>query len=246
MLHSIELLFYSSDPLLLIVWATLYFLGIYVGTSTLVWMLAGFVNRPIDLRPFSRGQIISEIFTSLRSVLLFGLGMIAPWAMIRFGWAHFASEDGYLRVITEVIVLILWNDLHFYLMHRLLHKYLKRLHARHHKSFVATPFSSYSMGMGEALILGSVMPLAMLIHDFSIISLFLLPIWSITINTLAHSNCAFFPPTLEKTWMDFIHHHQAHHSRYHGNYSFFFGQLDKWLGSDQSSMGPASVNKGHA
>jgi Delta7-sterol 5-desaturase len=90
------------------------------------------------------------------------------------------------------------------------------------------------MSITEALLLGSVMPLAMLVHDFSLLPLVLLPIWSICINALAHSNCNKFDGASEHSLLSLVRHHQSHHSRYSGNFSFLFIQLDRWFGTARS------------
>jgi sterol desaturase/sphingolipid hydroxylase (fatty acid hydroxylase superfamily) len=118
-------------------------------------------------------------------------------------------------------------------MHRLMHSQFKKIHAPHHLSISATPFTAYSMSPWEAILLGSVMPIAMLFHNFSLFSLALLPIWSIAINTLAHANSNIFPSASEHSLLGVIKHHQSHHSKYHGNYSFFFTQLDRWFNTAQ-------------
>ncbi len=221
----------SSNPLPLLFWATAYFFTIYTLFATLAWVLAGMVRRPINPRIVESSQIRRELLNSLRSILLFGVGTLIPWALIRLGVTGIDNGANILRISLECLALVLWNDLHFYVMHRLLHEKLKKAHVAHHKSVVATPFASYSMSSTEALLLGSVMPLAMLVHGFSWQALLFLPVWSILVNTLSHSNCDLFPSTNEHSLLGFIRHHQSHHTHYHGNYGFFFGHLDRWLGT---------------
>lgn len=232
MVSYVENLILSPNPLPLLGWGTIYFFSIYVFAATSVWALAKLINLPIEKRPLLRGQILSEIVASMRSVLLFGVGLLVPWLLIEYNWATVQFDASLSVILVEGLVLILWNDLHFYVIHRLFHKYFKKLHAPHHRATVATPFSAYSMSVAEAVLLGSVMPLAMLAHEFSLIALLLLPVWSITINALAHSNCTFAWGK-QHSGLKFILHHQAHHSKYHGNYSFFFNQLDSWFHSHQ-------------
>lgn len=234
MVSYAENLILSPDPLPLLGWGTIYFFSIYVFAATSVWAIAKLINLPIEKRPLLRGQIFSEFAASMRSVLAFGVGLIVPWLMIKYEWATVHFDTSLTVVLLEGLALILWNDLHFYVIHRLLHKHFKKLHAPHHRSRVATPFSAYSMSVAEAVLLGSVMPLAMLAHDFSLIALLLLPVWSITINALAHSNSTFAWGK-EHSGLRFVLHHQAHHSKYHGNYSFFFSQLDSWFNSHQKT-----------
>lgn len=226
----------SSNPIPLMVWATLYFFAIYLVAAVAVTLLSKVIKRKIESKSPSKNQLVRELLQSCRSIVLFGVGMIFPWSLIRLGWVDISTSTNLMRIGFEVLALIVWNDIHLYAVHRFLHSKLKKWHAAHHQSVSATPFTSYSMSTNEALILGSVMPIAMLVHDFSIAALFLLPIWSIIINAFAHSNCDLFPKAKENSLLSFIKHHQSHHSNYHGNYSFFFIQIDRWLKTDQPSL----------
>lgn len=238
-MQSLMSLINANNPLPLMLWATAYFLLIYTTSASLVWMLAKWVNRPIETRIARPKQVRTEWLNSIRSIVLFGFGIVIPWWLIQLNIISIDAQPSLIKIILDCIVLILWNDLHFYAVHRLLHTKipyvnLKQAHVAHHKSVTATPFTAYSMSATEALLLGSVMPTAMLIHDFSLLALILLPIWSISINTVAHSNCDLFPHASERSLLGLIRHHQNHHSRYHGNYSFLFTQLDRWFNSTQT------------
>lgn len=226
----------SSSPLPIVAASIAFFLTIYLTFSVAVWHLARRVNRPIETRPLGERQIRTEILNSLRSILLFGLGMTFAWAAYRLGWVGINSHAGIGLIALEMLFLVLWNDLYTYAIHRVLHMKLKKTHVTHHKSVTATPFTAYSMSSLEALLLGAVLPTAMLLHNFSATALVFLPLWSILINTLSHSNCDFFPDAQEGSLLGFIKHHQAHHSRYHDNFGFFFSQLDTWLGTSRTKQ----------
>lgn len=210
-----------------------YFLSIYLFFASFAWCLAKLVNRPIETKPIKPLQIQTELLDSLRSIFIFGIGLVIPWAMLKFNLSAFPKTLSTASLLIELALLILWNDLHFYAMHRLMHSQLKKIHTPHHLSISTTPFTAYSMSIWEAVLLGSVMPIAMLFHDFSLWSLAFLPIWSIAINTLAHSNCNLFPNASEHSLLGVIKHHQSHHSKYHGNYSFFLTPLERWLNTAQ-------------
>jgi len=229
----IESAFLSLRPHEVALVGAFYFLSIYLFFACTMWCIAQLVNSPIETKKIKPAQIRTELLDSLRSILLFGIGLVIPWAMLKSGLASFPNSISLLTILSEMVMLILWNDLHFYAVHRLLHKRFKKVHSAHHLSVSATPFTAYSMHSLEALLLGSVMPIAMLFHDFSLFSLAFLSIWSIAINTLAHSNCNLFPSASEHSLLGLIKHHQNHHSNYHGNYSFFFTQLDHWFNTTQ-------------
>jgi len=213
--------------------ATLFFLVIYLLFASLAWSIARKLNRPISLKSLHVGQIQKEITQSLRTILIFGVGIVVPLWMVNTGIASVNLQATMQAILLDCLMLIVWNDLHFYAMHRLLHRYFKRAHGAHHQSNTSTPFAAYSMSATEAILLGAVMPLIMPFHAFSIESLVFLPIWSIIINTLAHSNCDMFPNASPNSLLGFIKHHQHHHSYYQGNFGFLFSQLDTWLGTSQ-------------
>ena len=233
-MHILASLLQSSSPLPIIAASMAFFLTLYLTFAGAVWLIARRINRPIELRPLGVRQIRTEFLNSLRSILLFGLGRIFAWGAYRLGWVGIDSDAGVMQILLEMLLLILWNDLYTYAIHRFLHVKLKKTHATHHKSVTATPFTAYSMSSLEALLLGAVLPTAMLLHDFSATALIFLPLWSILINTLSHSNCDVFPNAKEGTLLGFIKHHQTHHSRYHDNFGFFFSHLDTWLGTHRS------------
>ncbi|MDX1916067.1 MAG: sterol desaturase family protein [Methylophilus sp.] len=234
MIELIFVLLHSEQFFTLVVAATIYFLLIYFLFSNLSFVLASLIKRPISNKPIPKHQIKTEITQSIRSAIIFGAGIIVPWLIVKNGYAHINTKVHIFTLVLECIGLIIWNDLHFYAVHRLLHAKFKKTHGVHHQSNTSTPFAAYSMSVTEAVLLGSVMPLAMLFYDFSIQSLIFLTIWSILINTLSHSNCDFFPKAQADSLWGFIKHHQQHHSYYNGNYSFFFSQLDRWFGTQQT------------
>jgi Delta7-sterol 5-desaturase len=233
-MQTVATLIYANNPVPLLAWATTFFFSIYLLAASFVFMLAKLINRPIETRAIPPSQIRTELTQSLRSILLFGIGMIVPWLMLHYKIFQVKLEANAMMMLLDFVLLVLWNDAHFYAVHRLLHSKLKSAHLTHHKSVTATPFTAYSMSIAEALLLGSVMPLAMLVHDFSLLPLVLLPIWSIGINVLAHSNCNLLDSASEHSLLSLVRHHQSHHSRYSGNFSFLFTQLDRWFGTARS------------
>lgn len=151
-----------------------FFGGIYLLFGAATWLLtqrvlpALGVGRPLDPRPLGPGQWRREFLQSGLSVLIFGLGMVFPWGLVQLGWARLDDAAGPWRIVAEILVLVIWNDVHFWINHRLLHtRLLRRFHLPHHRSVVTTPFSTYSFHPIEALMLGNVILLPMVVHDFS-------------------------------------------------------------------------------
>lgn len=189
-------------------------------------------GRRIDTRAVPPAQKRREFRLSLLSILIFGLGLIVPWSLLRFGWARVAEDSAWWRVLIEFAVLMVWNELHFYASHRALHtRPLRRFHVPHHRSLVTTPWSTYSFHPVEALMLGSVPLIPMLLHDFSVVALALLPVWSIVVNNLGHANYEFSRAERPRGWQGASRRHHLHHTRYHGNYGFLAAWPDRLFGS---------------
>lgn len=190
------------------------------------------IGRRLDQRALKPGQLRHEIGGSAVSVAIFGLGSVIPWWCLQMGWARLAADPGVLRIGIEVLVLLLWNDVHFYLNHRLLHtRPLRRYHQQHHHSRVTTPFATYSFHPLEALLLGNVILLPMLVHDFSFAALLSLPVLSLLLNNLGHSNYDYRPSATNASLWAASRRHQLHHACYHGNYGFLFNFMDRWCGT---------------
>ena len=114
--------FYANDPLPLMFWASLYFFVIYLLFTSITWLLAEIVKRPIEPRLIKPAQIRRELIYSLRSILCFGVGILLPWGMIKLNITSIETQSTIGKIVLECVLLIIWNDLHFYFSHRLLHE----------------------------------------------------------------------------------------------------------------------------
>lgn len=189
-------------------------------------------GRRLDPRPVEAAQVRRELGASAVSIFIFGTGLLVPWGLLQRGWARLAHEPSWWQVAAEVGVLFLWNELHFYGSHRLLHtRPLRRFHAIHHRSHVPTPWSTYAFHPVEAALLGSVPLIPMLLHEFSAAALLSLPVLSIVLNNLGHSNYEASRDTPARGWRSASRRHHLHHACYHGNYGFLLDVFDRWGGS---------------
>ncbi|QSX77161.1 sterol desaturase family protein [Agrilutibacter solisilvae] len=215
-----------------------YFGLLYFVTGGVTWLLTRRVlpalgwGRLLDPRALAPGQVRREMSESVVSVLIFGVGLLLPWALLQVGWAQLAAQASPMRVAIEIAVLFLWNELHFYVNHRMLHApLLRRFHGDHHRSQVATPWSTYALHPVEALLLGSVPIVPMLLHDFTFPALVCLPVFSIMLNNLGHSNYEFSRTPSAHGWLGASRRHHLHHACYNGNYGFLLEVFDRWAGS---------------
>ena len=215
-----------------------FFATIYLVSASATWLLAHLlmpalgVGRRIDPRALGADQLRRELGWSVSSILIFGVGLVFPWGILRLGWAELAIEPSAWRITTEIAVLFVWNEAHFYANHRLLHTaFMRRFHAEHHRSHVATPFSTYRFHPVEAILLGKVPLVPMLLHDFSFAALLSLPLMSIVLNNLGHSNYEFSRAAPARGWLGASRRHHLHHACYHGNYGFLIGTFDRLFGT---------------
>ena len=188
------------------------------------------IGRVLDARPLKPDQLQREWRQSLHSVLIFGLGMVVPWGFVQLGWTRLNPDSSGWLIAAEIVVLLVWNDVHFWINHRLLHtRWFKRFHGDHHRSVVTTPWSTYSFHPVEALMLGYVILLPMVVYDFSFWSLAAVPVLSLLLNVIGHSNYDFFPRVPDTHPLAASRRHHLHHARPAGNYGFALAFMDQLM-----------------
>ncbi|WP_339923914.1 sterol desaturase family protein [uncultured Cyclobacterium sp.] len=209
-----------------------YFLVLYFGVGSLFLAVCKYLeshNLLHKIRPeiVSRSQVIFEIKHSLKSIVVFGFSIIPVIYFVRLSIIELLPNT-WLTVLLGLIALTLWNEVHFYLVHRLMHQkfMMKKVHCIHHKSHVPTVFSVYSFHWVEAFLLSTV-PLTILpFMPFAILAVFIFPLISILLNFAGHCNYRFGNGT-GNGWEHFGTYHNEHHSRGRKNYGFALNFLDK-------------------
>jgi sterol desaturase/sphingolipid hydroxylase (fatty acid hydroxylase superfamily) len=212
-----------------------FFSALYLITGALNFLLIKIIlpfisyGKPLDPRPFAHGQIRRELILSSLSIFIFGTGLIFPWGLLQLGWAKLGAPTSSVQVALEIVVLLIWNEIHFYINHRLLHtRFLRRFHLPHHRSIVTTPWSTYSFHPIEAMMLGNVVMLPMCLYDFSFTALLALPVFSIVFNNIGHSNYDFLPDAKhDRWWLNGARRHHLHHACYQGNFGFMLPFMDR-------------------
>ncbi len=224
------------QPLHVVVGGVLYFAAIYLVAALVTLgvcraLAARHLGRVLDRRAVPPEQRRREWLQSASSIVIFGVGLLLPWWMVVAGWARVTVDAPWWRVVMELLALLVWNDMHFYAVHRTLHhpKLLHRVHAAHHRSVVTTPWSTYAFHPVEAMLLGSVLMPAMLVWPFALTTLMLLPVMSLTYNVVGHSNFRALPKRWR--WLSNAQDHHLHHACHRGNYGFLFTFMDRLLGT---------------
>lgn len=219
---------------------TVGFLFLYVGVGGLARHLtthvlpARGVGRPLSERALAPGQVAREIRHGLLSIAIFGGFGVLTAVGVRAGWWAVVPWRSPLGIALEVAFLVLWNDVHFYAIHRLLHTrwLFQRFHREHHRAIRPTAFSTYAMHPVEAVLLGSVMVCVQPFHAFALPTLLLFPLVSIVLNNIGHAGYDFAPGGSDWSPLAGAVRHERHHRLVGGNYGFLFPALDRWLGTE--------------
>lgn len=137
-------------------------------------------------------QLFFELKNSLVSILVFGFSGVLMIYMYRHQIVHFIDYS-LLNTLAGILILTLWNEFHFFVVHRLMHipMLYKSIHKIHHQSKITTVFSVYSFHWFEALLLSTVPITIAPFFDFSIIAIFLYPLASVLLNYAGHCNYRF-------------------------------------------------------
>ncbi len=225
---------------------TVAFAGIYFSSAALTWWLtrrllpARGIGRIIDQRALRPGQIADEVRRSLVSVLVFAAYGVVTVFADRAGVVEIRWWETPGRFALDLLLLTIWNEVHFYGCHRLLHTkwFYRHVHVAHHRSLVATPFSTYSFHWFEATLLSSVMILLLLVYDLGIGAVLVFPLISLALNSIGHMNYAVFPQRPVNALLAGCRRHALHHSRNVGNFGFYLPWLDRWLGTRVPGVDP--------
>jgi Delta7-sterol 5-desaturase len=147
------------------------------------------------------------------------------------------SEHSILFALAGFPVLIFFNDMWFYWMHRLLHhpRIYGFVHAEHHRSITVNPLTSFSFHWLEPILLTIWVILAALIFPIYAPVLGLVQIYGIYDNIKSHLGYELYPSWLNKSPFRNLStstYHDLHHRKYNGNYGLHFRFWDKWMGTE--------------
>lgn len=192
------------------------------------WLPQAGIGRLIDSRPLKPGQMKREMKNSLVSIGIFALYGVLTIALERNGWLVIQWKFGVSDFIIDLLVIALWNELHFYACHALLHRkwFYRTIHREHHRSSIPTPFSTFSFHWVEAVMLSSVMILLMPFWHLNIGVILFFPVLSLVYNNIGHMNYAVFPQHRLGGFFSSCRRHTMHHTRIQGNYGFVLHWFD--------------------
>ena len=174
----------------------------------------------------TKKQIRFEKLHSLKSIIIFGFSIFPVIYFIR---NHTISllPDTFINIMKGIILLTLWNEIHFFIVHRIMHIpfFMKKVHRVHHKSKIPTVYSVYSFHWLEAVLLSTVPITIVPFIPFSPLAIFIYPFCSILLNYAGHCNYRF-GSGIGASWQLFGTFHNQHHYNLRKNYGFASNILD--------------------
>ncbi len=171
-------------------------------------------------------QVKFEIKKSIQSIFIFGLSALPVIYLYRTHQIHFLPNTLY-NVVVGLIFLNIYNELHFYIVHRIMHTPLlmKRVHWVHHKTKIPTIQSVYSFHWLEATLLSSVMLTIIPFIDLASLAVGLYPLTSILFNFSGHCNYRFGKG--EGTMLQLLGtNHHDHHTKGKRHFGFALPLFD--------------------
>lgn len=220
---------YWTSFFFLVFFSLLYFLGAAI-TDYLVRRkepdLKKIVNAP------KKRQRAIEIRNSLISILVFSLQAILFQQLFAMGIFQVGFSQPW-NCLWEIPMLFLWNEVHFYCMHWLLHRkwMIRNVHRVHHWSVEPTAYSIYSFHWVEAFMLGTVIFFPLFVHNFQIYSLLSLPLMSLLVNLLGHCNHELSDESDPSSFSKYTFRHSMHHKYGKGNFGFMLPWIDQLFGT---------------
>jgi sterol desaturase/sphingolipid hydroxylase (fatty acid hydroxylase superfamily) len=186
-------------------------------------------------------QLRREFLWSARSTMVFATISLLPALALKAGWINgdaVARSWGPLWFAASLLLMILAHDAYFYWVHRLVHRrgLFPWVHRGHHRSNNPSPFTAYSFDLPEAVLMGSFVPLWVLLVPTQWVAVELFVLHQIVRNTLLHCGIEVMPARRDGRplfdWLTTTTHHDLHHGRMGWNFGLYFTWWDRWMGTE--------------
>jgi len=198
-------------------------------------------RRKIQSRAATAADMRREIFTSLRTAVIFSLVGVVVAVGSTHGvftlYMHVQPQGmGYLFATTAAMIVA--HDTYFYWAHRAMHhpKLFRHFHRTHHKSMTPTPFAAYAFDIPEALVMAVFTPLWLLFVPMHGVGLLTFMAFMIVRNVMGHAGVELMPRSLADSrwfgWINATTHHDLHHATFHYNYGLYFTWWDRIMGTE--------------
>ena len=182
----------------------------------------------LDNHPLFRAQLQTEILRGLANCLVVSLVTLV---CVRHASTIWPPQSWLVPL--QVLALILFYDLAWYFLHRLLHTSpLLGLHGVHHRSVRTTPWSGLSVHPVEALLIELPVLVFMLATPFGIGPMVIFQFTLHYGSSIGHGNFDPFARLRGFGWLKrFMRIHQLHHARGNVNFAAFFAHWDQLFGT---------------
>lgn len=190
--------------------------------------------QPID---FTRGDVVREVWTSLRSALVFGTLFGVVYAGLPIVKLEQKGVGAVLEFSAWLLFLLVVHDTYFYWAHRLAHhpRVYGWLHSVHHQSRNPSPFAALSFGTLDAVVqVVWAVPIVRFVPVPSLVWL-VFSFLAIGINVMGHCGVEPWPVSWQRhpvlKWLNFATMHNQHHLQVRGNYGLYSSAWDRWMGT---------------
>ena len=190
----------------------------------------------------SREQIQREIWMSVQSIVIFGVGSTVVLEMYLAGMTNIyrpVTAGPIWYAVVSFVVCVFLFDTYFYWTHRFMHwrPVFKYLHLDHHRSVTPTPFAIFAFSPWEAIIQFFGLALLIVFLPMCPLVLMLFLSYDTIMNIGGHNGFEIIPKWVAKVpflnRFNTVRHHDAHHTNVAVNYGSFTNFWDRWMGTFQ-------------
>jgi len=232
----------DSIQLILALNISRYFL--IAGTSFMIFYILFpkvYAKSKIQIRKAKRKDFIREIFHSMQTTFIFvGVAVIFLLTPLKKYTQIYENinECSLWWIPLSFVFAIVLHDTYFYWMHRFIHHPIlfKQIHLLHHKSINPSPWASYSFNFIEGFLEAMIIPIILILIPIHPLTIVLFTFTSYTINVYGHLGYEIAPKWLRQSILfEIVNtsiHHNIHHSKFNGNYGFYFRVWDRLMGTE--------------
>jgi sterol desaturase/sphingolipid hydroxylase (fatty acid hydroxylase superfamily) len=204
----------------------------------------------IQQRQPAPGQIRREVKLSLITITIFAAMSTVLFELYKAGHTSIymkLSDYPLWYVPISFVLCIFFHDTYFYWTHRFMHwrPVFKYFHLAHHRSIAPTPWAIYAFDPLEAITqFFGIMMLVIFLPMRPLILLGFLS-YDTLVNTAGHTGYEVVPKPVSQNrflkYFNTVTHHDAHHTNTRVNYGSFFNLWDRWMGTFEDEVTPATV-----
>ncbi len=214
------------------------------GTAFLIFYIMWpnfFARNKIQSRYAKRKDFFRELFYSVQTMAVFiGCSMLFLNTPLKqytriYNQVH---EHHIWWIPLSILLSIVVHDTYFYWMHRIIHhpSLYRKFHVVHHQSYNPSPLASYAFNLSEAIAESLIIPILLFtipMHPYALITFTL---FAFSFNVYGHLGYEIAPKWFRKSvffeCMVTSVHHNLHHSKFKGNYGYYFRFWDRIMGTE--------------